>query len=626
MAQLKDTLITGGLRVTDTTSTDVLQARAIKAHISSDSDTYGLGTAGQVLTSDGTNTYWSSDVLAANDAMVFKGTLGTDGTVANLPSTDYSAGWTYRVATAGTYAGEYCERGDLIIAVKDYVSPGVNTDWAKIEHNIDGAVFTGSENNVANTLTENTLIYATGDNQVASSIVNYNHTTHSLTIPHASGRSGEFKTTFGTDNNSYVSLMVGSSNTNHGIYHLVNDSNGNKIVDGWMIYADSSNGKVIVNGTAATANKLSNTSKIGDTNKPVYFTANGVPSVIKYTINANISSATAKSLAFYTSATTIGETTGQMHVNTATKSGSTKVSEELVIGNQADYFGRIALYGSGNVNGGAYIFTKQSATGWTNHVLPSTSGWLATGGNGSSTGVGSDTQTMYLSTSGVLTVGQQVHTLSGGGTVIAGGTDLNTIKAFGNYYQSATATAKTVLHNPFNDTTSLEAFTMKVFSGIGSGSSNYLIQELKTHRYGYYFTRSSANAGTDWTTWRAYAFNPKTGNDNNDCDVGSLTQPVYVKKTGEIAVTTHTLGASVPSTAVFTDKYIDVTARGITKAYLLADTTAPTSDDHSATAVAESDVYLDTTAGKLAATIFKLAEKAEIQYNTTTNAIDFNFI
>lgn len=171
MAQLKDTLITGGLRVTDTTITNVLQTSAIKAPVDSASGTIGLGSNGQVLTSDGTNTYWSSDILAANDAMVFKGTLGTGGTVTNLPNSDYSAGWTYRVATAGTYAGEYCEVGDLIIAVKDYVSPGANTDWAKIEHNIDGAIFTGSTNGTVNTLTENRLIYATGDNQVASSVV-----------------------------------------------------------------------------------------------------------------------------------------------------------------------------------------------------------------------------------------------------------------------------------------------------------------------------------------------------------------------------------------------------------------------------------------------------------------------
>lgn len=81
----------------------------------------------------------------AQDAMVFKGTLGeTTGSVLTLPASGYSAGWTYRVADAGTYAGEYCEVGDMLIAINDGPSSGtsvVSADWAKIEHNIDGALY-----------------------------------------------------------------------------------------------------------------------------------------------------------------------------------------------------------------------------------------------------------------------------------------------------------------------------------------------------------------------------------------------------------------------------------------------------------------------------------------------------
>lgn len=42
--------------------------------------------------------------------------------------------------------------------------------------------------------------------------------------------------------------------------------------------------------SATTASKLSNTSKIGDTNKPVYFTASGVPAAISYTIEKSVPS------------------------------------------------------------------------------------------------------------------------------------------------------------------------------------------------------------------------------------------------------------------------------------------------------------------------------------------------
>ena len=51
-------------------------------------------------------------------------------------------------------------------------------------------------------------------------------------------------------------------------------------------YAASSS----VGGVATSAAKLSNTAKIGDTNKPVYFTANGVPTAISYTIEKSVPS------------------------------------------------------------------------------------------------------------------------------------------------------------------------------------------------------------------------------------------------------------------------------------------------------------------------------------------------
>jgi hypothetical protein len=81
--------------------------------------------------------------LAANDAMVFKGTIGTSGTVTALPSSSYSAGWTYKVITAGTYAGIKCEVGDMIIAITDATASQTainNAHWTVVQANIDGAV------------------------------------------------------------------------------------------------------------------------------------------------------------------------------------------------------------------------------------------------------------------------------------------------------------------------------------------------------------------------------------------------------------------------------------------------------------------------------------------------------
>lgn len=81
-----------------------------------------------------------SSGIAAADAMVFKGTLGAGGTVEELPTT-YATGWTYRVIEAGTYAGQQCEIGDLVIALTSRSgSDNQDADWTVAQTNIDGAI------------------------------------------------------------------------------------------------------------------------------------------------------------------------------------------------------------------------------------------------------------------------------------------------------------------------------------------------------------------------------------------------------------------------------------------------------------------------------------------------------
>ena len=89
-------------------------------------------------------------VLAGADAMIFKGTIGAaadNPTIQSLPNgtsgQTYMAGDTYRVITAGTYAGEVCEVGDLIIAIASSTegqSAINNSHWTIAQTNIDGAV------------------------------------------------------------------------------------------------------------------------------------------------------------------------------------------------------------------------------------------------------------------------------------------------------------------------------------------------------------------------------------------------------------------------------------------------------------------------------------------------------
>jgi hypothetical protein len=87
---------------------------------------------------------YAQGLFASNDAMVYKGTVGTGGTIekAALEALQtYNAGWTYRVITAGTYFSVVCEVGDLITCIVDRAGSGdVDTDWTVIQTNLDGAV------------------------------------------------------------------------------------------------------------------------------------------------------------------------------------------------------------------------------------------------------------------------------------------------------------------------------------------------------------------------------------------------------------------------------------------------------------------------------------------------------
>lgn len=83
-------------------------------------------------------------IAAAVDAGVhFKGALTS---TSGLPTVAYKAGWQYTVQEAGTYAGQTCEVGDLVICIKDYASGSASdSDWAVIQANIVGAVTGPSE-------------------------------------------------------------------------------------------------------------------------------------------------------------------------------------------------------------------------------------------------------------------------------------------------------------------------------------------------------------------------------------------------------------------------------------------------------------------------------------------------
>lgn len=90
------------------------------------------------------NKSYADSLIAANNAMVYKGTIGSGGTheiTAFNSLNTYNVGWTYRVITAGTIKGVVCEVGDLITAIVSRSGSGnVNADWTVVQTNTDGAV------------------------------------------------------------------------------------------------------------------------------------------------------------------------------------------------------------------------------------------------------------------------------------------------------------------------------------------------------------------------------------------------------------------------------------------------------------------------------------------------------
>ena len=105
--------------------------------------------------------------FAANDAMVFKGIISSSSVFTNILNSTtehYSAGWTYRADQNFTISNSttayYVEKGDLLIAIADKntsTTNGVLTDWAVVEHNIDGGLYKSST-----TFTDGAILLADG--------------------------------------------------------------------------------------------------------------------------------------------------------------------------------------------------------------------------------------------------------------------------------------------------------------------------------------------------------------------------------------------------------------------------------------------------------------------------------
>lgn len=93
---------------------------------------YGVVQVDSAMSASSTNPVQNSVVKSYIDTaitnlpepMIFKGSVGTDGTITDLPTASASnEGWTYKVITAGTYASISAKVGDTFICAKTSDNP-----------------------------------------------------------------------------------------------------------------------------------------------------------------------------------------------------------------------------------------------------------------------------------------------------------------------------------------------------------------------------------------------------------------------------------------------------------------------------------------------------------------------
>lgn len=98
-------------------------------------------TAGTNTTQIATTAFVKNAVdTAITGAASFQGTAPT-----TFAPTDYKAGYYWVVGTAGTYAGQVCEPGDMIFATVDYSSAYAAADFDVVQTNLDITAISNSD-------------------------------------------------------------------------------------------------------------------------------------------------------------------------------------------------------------------------------------------------------------------------------------------------------------------------------------------------------------------------------------------------------------------------------------------------------------------------------------------------
>ena len=259
------------------------------------------------LGSDDTTLPTSKAVKAAIDAlpepMIFKGTLGKDGTITSLPEAATSnEGYTYKVITDGKYAQQSAKAGDVFISNGSSwnLIPSGDEPSGTVTNVATGTGLTGGPITSSGTISH-------ADTSSQASVSNSGRTyIQSITLDgmgHVTGIASATETVTNTDTkvtqyryngDGKMPLLFATEQSGYpgDITNIVyrNDSICVKPSQGWIIanrFIGILEGTVY--GSAYEAHKLENTTSVGSETQPVYF-KQGSPYPCSYQLNKTVPS------------------------------------------------------------------------------------------------------------------------------------------------------------------------------------------------------------------------------------------------------------------------------------------------------------------------------------------------
>lgn len=215
------------------------------------------------------------------------------------------------------------------------------------------------------------------------------------------------------------------------------------------------------------------------------------------------------------------------------------------------------------------------------------------------------------------------HNHDGAYVNVTGDTMTGVLKAYANQYTDDYTTCGINMQN--SDIVGLNSiYTADSADGAGEG---------------IHFYRDSTHVDTLWMNGGDILFVPNRALGTNTSKANSQKVGRFTANptSGQVVITDGTTGGmkssgytiakSVPSDAKFTDTDTkqNITLKTTTKGYITAVETTPTGTAAAQPGIADTGVYLTTTAGQINAKTYKVDEAVTLQYNSTTKSLDFIF-